>query len=149
DVARAGDEPGLYRGCIAALAADPAVDVLAVAQNTPWGRTPEATAFYVDHATAAVAAAAGTDKLVVTCALTSGALDPAVLATLEGGRVPLLQGARESLTALAALVRYAAARPALLAPRRGRGPSKYGRVAPALRRARKQIGAGRVLTYGA
>jgi acetate---CoA ligase (ADP-forming) len=107
DVAQAGDQPGLYRRCFATLAADPEVDVLAVAQNTPWGRSSDATAFYADHASAAIAAAASTDKLIFAFSLTSGALDPEVAAILRAGHVPLLQGARESLNAASLLIRYA------------------------------------------
>ncbi|HLH62682.1 MAG TPA: acetate--CoA ligase family protein [Ktedonobacteraceae bacterium] len=115
DVARAGDEAGLYRHCFAILARDPGIDLLAMAQNTPWGRSPDATAFYVDHAAAAVAAASSTDKLVFAFSLTSGALDPEVAATLRAGHVPLLQGARESLRAASLLIRYANWRRSLLA----------------------------------
>jgi len=147
DVTRAGDEPGLYQRCVAALAADPMVDVLAIAQNTPWGRTPEATAFYIDHATAAVTVAANTDKLVATCTLTSGALDPEVAETLRSSHVPFLQGARESLTALAALIQYATERPALLAPPRRRAPSMRERALPILQRTRQEISRERVLPY--
>ncbi len=107
DVARAGDQPGIYQRCFATLAADPEVDVLAVAQNTPWGRSSDATAFYADHASAAIAAAASTDKLIFAFSLTSGALDPEVAAILRAGHVPLLQGARESLNAASLLIRYA------------------------------------------
>lgn len=115
DVALAGDQAGLYRRCFAALAADPEVDVLAIAQNTPWGRSPDATAFYADHASAAVAAAASSDKLIFTFSLTAGALDPEVAAILRAGHIPLLQGARESLKAASLLIRYANWRRGLLA----------------------------------
>lgn len=106
DVAGAGDQPELYRRCFAALASDPEIDILAVAQNTPWGRTPVATAFYSDHARAAVATGANTDKLVFTFSLTSGMQDPQVTAILHAGHIPVLQGARESLKAVALLIRY-------------------------------------------
>ena len=115
DVALAGDQPGLYRRCFATLAADPEIDVLAIAQNTPWGRSSDATAFYADHARAAIAAAASTEKLIFTFSLTSGTLDPKVAAILRAGHVPLLQGAQESLNAAFLLIRYANWRRVLLA----------------------------------
>jgi len=146
DVARAGDQPGLYGKCVETLAEDPAIDVLTVAQNTPWGRTPEATAFYVDHARAAVAAATRTDKLVAVCTLTAGAQDPEVTSTLTGGGVPFIQGARTGLTALARITRHAAALPALLEPPRRR-PSTATGVLPLLRAASNERSGGDVLPY--
>jgi len=148
DVARAGDSPGLYRRCVAALASDPLIDVLAIAQNTPWGRTPEATAFYVDHATAAVSAAESTDKLVFAFALTSGELDPEVAATLKAGGVPFLQGARESLKAAALLARYAT-RQAQHTPPPHEVRSLREQALPALRQVRQEKGLTQILPYGA
>ena len=104
-------EPDLYRRVLGTLAADPAVGMVAVAQDMPPGMGDVQSRRYQEVARAIVAAAGEIDKPLLLFSNVSGGFDRIVQEILADGRVPALLGCRESLTALMALGRFASREP--------------------------------------
>jgi len=100
DVALAGDRPGLFKACVDVLVGDPGIDTVAITLNVPYAGAPDGTSFYVDQV-AAGSSAVLASKTCLALTLTSGELDPQVIAACEGLKIPLLQGLAPSLAAIA------------------------------------------------
>jgi acyl-CoA synthetase (NDP forming) len=101
DVALAGDRPGLFRACVEVVVRDPVVDTVVIALNVPHAETADGTAFYLDQVSAGAAVvAAGKSCLALT--LTSGELDPKVVAACREMGIPLLQGLAPAMAAIVA-----------------------------------------------
>ncbi|MFN0304702.1 MAG: acetate--CoA ligase family protein [Burkholderiales bacterium] len=101
----------MYRACIEALAADPAIAIVAVCQDCPAGTGPaQAETYRTIAATAAVTASAIEKPLIFYSNLASG-LHPRVVEPLHEAGVPALQGARAALLAIRRLIDYAAFNP--------------------------------------
>lgn len=112
-----GESEHEYTACLAALAADPGVDVLLQVIESrvfPTGESEslEATLKAVEEV------AAGTDKPIVFVSSLSGDIDPDVQARLAGSGVPVVAGLRVSLRAVErALAFHAVERPEPARPR--------------------------------
>lgn len=100
-----GDLAQTYPACLEILAQEEAIDLIAVSQDAPPGMAPKQIDQYADVARAAVRCAA-TGKPVVVFSHVSGGLEPKLKEILDAGRIPFLQGTRESLTAITHLIRY-------------------------------------------
>lgn len=124
-----GDVEQAYPACLELLADDDNVDVVLVVEDAPSteGQPMSSTPMHVARAAARVAGR--TDKPVVFATTVSGAVDSRVAATLAEAGVPLLLGSRESLGAIAALVRFEATRKRL-----EQGGAAEDRAPPASRR---------------
>jgi len=96
-----GEDPALLPGALAALAAEPQVNVLALALNTPFGGDEPAQALYQAMCRAVAASAVASDTLHVVFSMSSGQYDPEIVRIMRAASVPLLMGMRESLAALA------------------------------------------------
>lgn len=96
-----GQDPALLPGALAALAADPQVNALALALNTPIGGDEASRALYQEMCRALAASAEGSAKLHLAFSISSGAYDPEVVAIMRAAGLPLLMGVREALAALA------------------------------------------------
>jgi acyl-CoA synthetase (NDP forming) len=96
---------GLFTGSLTALAADPAVAVLALAVDL----APELDGDQ-SYPIAARAAAAAADLPVVVLANLPGAIDQATAAALRADGIPVLEGMRTGLLALRHLLDHTAAR---------------------------------------
>lgn len=94
-----GDDPGVFRRSIEVLAAEPDIGVIAISQDSP-------AHFDMAVAKAAAEAAASVEKPLVFFSNISGAYRPEVQKTLRDAGVPYLQGVRESLKAIGALIEY-------------------------------------------
>lgn len=94
-----GDDPGVFRRSIEVLAAEPDIGVIAISQDSP-------AHFDVAVAKAVAEAAASVEKPMVFFSNISGAYKPEVQKTLRDAGVPYLQGVRESLKAIGALIEY-------------------------------------------
>jgi acetyltransferase len=103
-----GGEPQLLPGALAALAADPQVNAVALALNTPIGGDQAGQALYQAMCRAVAASAAMSDTLHVVFSMSSGQFDPEIVRIMREAGVPLLMGMRESLAALAHWQRGAA-----------------------------------------
>ena len=90
-----------YVACIEVLAAEPGIGVVVVSQDSP-------AAYDVAVAKYVVEAAKRTGKCIVYLNNFSGPWNPAILAMLREAGVPYLQGLREGLKAVKALIDYAA-----------------------------------------
>jgi len=102
-----GDFEATYPACLEVLAREPDVDVIAVSRDSPPGIAEReiAQSNVVVDAAARVAAASG--KTVAVFANVSTGIEPRVKARADAVGLPLLQGTRESLAAIAGLIRYA------------------------------------------
>jgi acetate---CoA ligase (ADP-forming) len=94
-----GDDPEMYRKCLEVLAAEPAIGVVAVSQDSPAHFD-----ISVAHATAQVAR--GSNKPFVFFSNLSGPFRSQVQAILRAAGVPYLQGIKESLKAIKALIDF-------------------------------------------
>jgi acetyltransferase len=103
-----GGDPQLLPGALAALAADPQVNAVALALNTPIGGDQAGQALYQAMCRAVAASAAMSDTLHVVFSMSSGQFDPEIVRIMREAGVPLLMGMRESLAALAHWQRGAA-----------------------------------------
>jgi acetyltransferase len=103
-----GDVQQTYPGCLAAFAADDAIDLIAVCQDAPALAGGSRTAVSVAGMLAALRHQ--TDKPLVMFTSTGGPADADAAAILAGLGVPLLRGARPSIRALAEVGRYYARR---------------------------------------
>ncbi len=99
-----GDVQQTYPPCLAALAADAAIDLIAVCQDAPARSGGGRTAMSVAAALAALREQ--TDKPLVVFTSVGGAVDAEAEAALAAAGIPLLRGARPSIRALAEVVRY-------------------------------------------
>ncbi len=99
-------QPDLYRQALLDLNDDPGYGLVAVSQDFPGGMGEVQSQRYQDAASAFVEAAAGMSKPLVVFSNLSGDIDPKVRAILDGGDVPLLLGTRESMKAIAELLRF-------------------------------------------
>lgn len=98
-----------YGAAVAALAGDPGVGVLAVCQDCPSGLGTDEAAIYRGLMEIVAEAAPGAPAVVAVFSSASGATHPGVAEPLTEASVPLLQGARPTLGALAAIQRAARA----------------------------------------
>ena len=96
-----GEDPALLPGALAALAAEPQINVVALALNTPFGGDEPAQALYHAMCRAVAASAVASDTLHVVFSMSSGQYDPEIVRIMHAASVPLLMGMRESLAALA------------------------------------------------
>ena len=101
-----GDLKNTYPACLEVLAAEEAVDLIAVSQDSPPGMSERQVAQYSDVAEAAARCSRGA-KPVVVFSHVSGGLDKTIKNILDRERVPFLQGTRESLGAIDDLIAYA------------------------------------------
>src|SRR5690606_13098674 len=93
------DDPSIYRRCIEVLAAEPAIGLVVVSQDSP--------AHFDKLAAEAVAAvAAGSDKCFVFLNNIARPPKPEVLAVLREAGVPYLQGMRPATKAMSAFMAY-------------------------------------------
>jgi acetate---CoA ligase (ADP-forming) len=90
----------MYTGAIEALAADPAVALVAVSQDCPAGLDPQQAEVYRTIATAVAGLAPKLAKPVVFYSNVAGGIHPRVSEPLVAAGVPLLQGARAALLAI-------------------------------------------------
>jgi len=103
-----GGEPTLLPRALAALCDDPAVGLVALALNTPIGGDAASRGLYQQMCAALAASRARQPQPHVACSVSSGAWDPAIVAALRAADVPLLQGLREAIHAMAHWQRPAA-----------------------------------------
>lgn len=96
-----GERPELLPGALAALADDPRVSAVALALNTPIGGDPANRALYQAMCLAAAERAAASAKPHIVFSMSSGEFDPEVARIARERGLPLLQGMRETLAALA------------------------------------------------
>jgi acyl-CoA synthetase (NDP forming) len=101
-----GDLKETYPACLDVLAAEDAIDLIAISQDSPPGMSDKQIDQYADVARAAVRCAQG-EKPVVVFSHVSGGLDQTIKGILDDGGVPFLQGTRESLGAIENLFTYA------------------------------------------
>jgi acyl-CoA synthetase (NDP forming) len=95
-----GEDPALLPGALAALAAEPQINAVALALNTPIGGDTPGQALYQAMCRAVAASAAASDTLHIVFSMSSGQYDPEVVRIMRAAGVPLLMGMRESLAAL-------------------------------------------------
>lgn len=101
----------MYRACIEALAADPAIALVAVSQDCPSGTGPAQAETYRTIAATTAATAKALDKPLVFYSNLSSGLHPHVVGPLHDAGVPVLQGARATLLAVRRLIDYAGFNP--------------------------------------
>lgn len=95
-----------YEPCLEILADEPEADVLLVVQDVPAGMSPRQVEQYKVVARAAVDVATRTDKPILMLSNQSSGFHQEIRDIMAEGKVPLLQGTRESLLAVHNLVRY-------------------------------------------
>jgi acyl-CoA synthetase (NDP forming) len=100
-----GDLVETYPACLEVLAKEKEIDLIIVSQDSPPGMAEKQVTQYADVARATVRTAA-IGKPVVAISHVSGGLDQTIKGILDEGRVPFLQGTRESLVAIHHLVEY-------------------------------------------
>ena len=93
------NDPDVYRKCLEVLAAEPSVGVVAISQDSP-------AHFDLAVAEATVAVARTSTKPFVFFSNISGPFRPEVRTLLKEAGLPYLQGIRESLKAIKALIDY-------------------------------------------
>jgi acyl-CoA synthetase (NDP forming) len=93
------NNPDIYRKCLEVLAAEPAIGIVAISQDSP-------AHFDLAVAEATVSVARTSDKPFVFFSNISGPYRPEVAAMLREAGLPYLQGIRESLKAMKALIDY-------------------------------------------
>jgi acyl-CoA synthetase (NDP forming) len=118
----ADDAPAAYRAAFDAFAASGAYDVLAIVHDSPFRDLPSEVETAREVTAPLIAATAGRpDLLPVYISLTAGDVSEGIKATIdEGGGMPMLRGAVESLAAIARLAWWEARR----AERLERGPRR-------------------------
>jgi len=109
----ATDDQSVIAGALRATDAEAGLHMFAV--NTPLAATEEDRELYRTMVATVTRTAPGLRAPVALFTLTSGALDPVILAAAHDAGIPLLQGAREALVAVSRL-RAAAARRLASAP---------------------------------
>ncbi len=117
-----GEDPAILPGALAALASDPQISAIALALNTPIGGDGPGQALYQAMCRAVAANAAASDTPHVLFSMSSGPYDPEVIRIARAASVPLLQGMREALAALAHWRRGAIAAAGLRDPETLAGP---------------------------
>ena len=95
-----------YSTFLRAAAAEPGAELLLVSQDVPPGMAPRQVEQYAAVAEAAASVFSETRKPVVFLSNPSTGFDPAIRRILDRAGVPLLQGARAGLRAVAHAVRY-------------------------------------------
>ena len=105
-----GDLEKSYPACVDAIARQEDVHLLAVTRDTPPGVASREVEPSLAAARAAVRAAQETGKPALMFSNLSAGFHPRVKSLLAQGGVPYLQGTRETLRAIQALVRYASFR---------------------------------------
>jgi len=101
-------QPDFYRQALLDLDDDPGCGLVAVSQDFPGGMGEVQSQRYQDAARAFVEAAEDMSKPLVVFSNLSGGIDQKVRAILNEGNVPLLLGTRESMKAVAELLRFGA-----------------------------------------
>jgi len=89
----------IYEACLEALASDPAIALVAAAQDCPPGLSKLGSGNYRRIAEATARVAARVDKPVAFFSMVAGGMHPHVLEPLHAANVPTLQGTRASLLA--------------------------------------------------
>lgn len=100
-----------YETCLLTAAAEDTADIVVVVQDVPGGMAERQVQQYSIVARAAVEAAKKIDKPIVMINNASTGFHPEIKRILDEGGVPLLQGTRESLKAIANLVAFGTYRP--------------------------------------
>jgi acyl-CoA synthetase (NDP forming) len=95
-----------YSTCLRAAAEEPEAELVLVSQDVPAGMAPRQVEQYASVAEAAAEVFAKNGKPVVFLSNPSGGFDPTIRGILDRAGVPLLQGAREGLRAIAHAIRY-------------------------------------------
>lgn len=96
----------VYKACMEALASDPGIALVAVAQDCSPGLSKLGSGNYHRIAQTVAAVAAQLDKPVAFFNPTAGGLHPHVVAPFENTGVAVMQGARASLLAIRRLFEY-------------------------------------------
>jgi acyl-CoA synthetase (NDP forming) len=109
----ATDDESILSGALRATDAEASLHMFAV--NTPLAGTEEDRGLYQRLVATVARTAPSLRAPVALFTLTSGRLDPVIVATAHEAGIPLLQGAREALAA-ASRLRAATARPAVALP---------------------------------
>ena len=106
----ATDPPAAYRAAFEAFAATDAYDVLAVVHDFPYRSLPSEVETAMDVTRPLVAATRDRpDLLPIFISLTSGEPTPEIVSALRAaGGVPILRGAAEAFSAIAAVARWEA-----------------------------------------
>lgn len=91
---------GVYGGCVEALADDPAISLVAVAQDCPSGLGEQQAQTYRRIAETVAELKRNIAKPIVFYSNVAGGLHPHVAEPLQSAGVPVLQGARASLLAI-------------------------------------------------
>ncbi len=104
-----GEDPTLLPRTLEILGDDQQINALALALNTPIGGDAAGQALYQDMSRALVDHATTSSQLHLVFSMSSGAFDPQVAEIARAGNVPLLQGMREAVAALAHWQRTSAA----------------------------------------
>ena len=99
----------VYEACMDALASDPGIALVAVAQDCSPGLSKLGSGNYRRIAEKVAAVAARLDKPVAFFNPTAGGLHPFVIEPFEGTNVAVMQGTRASLLAIRRLFEYAQA----------------------------------------
>jgi acetate---CoA ligase (ADP-forming) len=135
----ATDDQSIISGALCAADAEPSADtgLHLFAVNTPLAATEPDRDLYRTMAATVVRTAPRLRSPVALLTLTSGALDPVILSTAHRAGVPLLQGAREALTAVARLRAATSRRP----PPPGAAGGVTARAAAALTELARHCGA--------
>jgi acyl-CoA synthetase (NDP forming) len=102
-----GDLRETYPACLEVLAKEKEIDLILVSQDSPPGMAAKQVDQYADVARAAVKAAQSCTKPVVVFSHVSTGVEPGLTEILAPAGVPLLQGSRESLGAVARFIKYA------------------------------------------
>lgn len=103
-------DPGFYKACLEALAQDENLACVAVGQDCPANAERGGMTHFRDLAQAAVEVSGRTGAPMAFFSNTSGPFHPDVSRILREGRLPLLQGSRESLRAVGHLIRWSGRR---------------------------------------
>ena len=96
----------LYETCLLTAAAEKEADIVLVVQDVPPGMADRQVEQYSIVAKATVAAARKVDKPVVMLNNASTGFHPAIKKILDEGGIPILQGSREGMKAIANAVRF-------------------------------------------
>jgi acetate---CoA ligase (ADP-forming) len=102
-----GDLEKMYPGCVAAVAHEPYISLIAMSRDTPAGVAPREVEQSIRVAEAAVRAKNETGKPVLMFSNFSGSFEPVVEQMLRKEGIPYLQGTHETLVAIRAFERYA------------------------------------------
>lgn len=103
-----GDLEKMYPACVAAMAQDPAISLIAMSRDTPLGVAPREIEQSTRVAEAAIKAHADNNIPVVVFSNVAGGVEPEIEQMLEDNGIPYLQGTPETLKALEAFEKYAA-----------------------------------------